>query len=252
MKINYLYSGSDGNCTYIQTDKVNLFIDAGISYKRVISALSVQDVKANIILITHEHADHILSLGVLGRKTHATIFIPEKCYEKIKNKLKGCKIIFIKGGHSFKYKDLLIKVFSTRHDSLESVGYSLTDLKTNKVYTHITDTGVLTYMILKFASIADGLFIESDYDTYLLDTYKEYDDYLKMRINSNTGHLSNQQIISFLKNEKYIFKWVVLGHLSKKTNSKETIKNLINTKLNKEIAKKVFIFNNELINKEIL
>ena len=44
-------------------------------------------------------------------------------------------------------------------------------------------------------------YLRVSYDMYLLQTYEEYDDVLKMRISSIIGHLSNQQVVAYFATE---------------------------------------------------
>lgn len=241
MDIRFLYSSSSGNSTIIHDDQTTIIIDAGTSYKKLVEA-NDGEIKIDAIFITHEHSDHIAGLGVLGRKTKAVIFIPERSYGKIKHTLKGCKINFIKGGDTYKVGSLNISAFSTRHDSLESVGYTVQNEKSK--YGHVTDTGVMTAMVTDAIKDCNALFIETDYDYYALDDYEDYDDALKARIQSGTGHLSNQQVVKYLIKEANFdgLKWVMLGHLSPRTNSPDILNKLLNKYVPAEKLSKISIF----------
>ena len=247
MTIKYLYSGSSGNITLVSTDTTNIIIDCGVSYTKYKKAINDADIDIDAILITHEHWDHVSGLGPIARKTKSVIFIPEKSYEKIKKNLKNCKINFITGGEHFTIGDITVTAFSTRHDSAESVGYTLHH--NNIKYSHITDTGVITSLIKDAIIDSNGLFIESDYDMYELELYPEYDDLLKMRISSNYGHLSNQQVIKHLLHDVDLHEinWVTLGHLSKKTNSEEILQKLLNTYIPKQYLTKINIYDDNPI-----
>ena len=61
-----LYSGSSGNCLFVQYGATRLLIDAGKSGKMIDEALDMIGVDGNTIdaiLITHEHIDHISGAG---------------------------------------------------------------------------------------------------------------------------------------------------------------------------------------------
>ena len=60
-----LYSGSSGNSLFVETQNTKLLIDAGVSCKKIETALSNIDVDPNSIdgiLVTHEHTDHVQGL----------------------------------------------------------------------------------------------------------------------------------------------------------------------------------------------
>ena len=64
-------SGSSGNCTYAGTGRTAVLVDAGISGKRIeqgLNGIGYTGTDLDGILITHEHSDHIASIGVLARK----------------------------------------------------------------------------------------------------------------------------------------------------------------------------------------
>ena len=77
MKFCSLYSGSTGNSLFVQGDETKILVDSGMSAKKIISALeSIEvDIKdINAILVTHEHIDHIRSIGTLAKKYNIPIY----------------------------------------------------------------------------------------------------------------------------------------------------------------------------------
>ena len=71
MELCSIASGSSGNCIYAGTEGCHLLVDAGISGKRIEAGLNEIGLKTKEmdgILITHEHSDHIKSLGVVARR----------------------------------------------------------------------------------------------------------------------------------------------------------------------------------------
>ena len=72
-----LYSGSSGNSLYVESNKTKLLVDCGESAKKIINSLSDIDVdieKIDGILVTHEHIDHVKSLGTLSKKYDIPIY----------------------------------------------------------------------------------------------------------------------------------------------------------------------------------
>ena len=71
MRVCTIASGSSGNCIYVGSDNTHILIDAGISGKKIEKGLNDIGLKGEDIaalLITHEHSDHIKSLGVISRR----------------------------------------------------------------------------------------------------------------------------------------------------------------------------------------
>ena len=77
MDLLSIASGSSGNCYYVGSEETHLLVDAGVSGKKIESALNEIDRKPsdlNGILVTHEHIDHVKGLGVMARKHGIPIY----------------------------------------------------------------------------------------------------------------------------------------------------------------------------------
>ena len=77
LKFCSLYSGSSGNCLFIDSNNTKLLVDCGTSGKKVTEALasidsSIEEIDA--ILVTHEHSDHIQSLGLISSKYNIPVY----------------------------------------------------------------------------------------------------------------------------------------------------------------------------------
>ena len=94
-----LYSGSTGNCLFVQSKKSKILIDVGVSAKKIVDALTSINInieEIDAILISHEHIDHTKSLHTIANKYNIPVFanmetwnsLPESC-NKIKNDLKN-------------------------------------------------------------------------------------------------------------------------------------------------------------------
>ena len=113
-----LYSGSSGNSLLVSTENTNILIDAGVSSKKIETALNNLDVdpyKLNGILITHEHSDHIQGLGTFAKKFDLPVYVNQKTLDampKQKEKIAEKNINIIKIEEKFEINDLKIKPFS--------------------------------------------------------------------------------------------------------------------------------------------
>lgn len=78
-----LYSGSSGNCVYLDSGKTKVLIDLGVSCRAAVTALSSLDVDPkdlSAILITHEHSDHIKGLAVFLKNILSRFLPPVRCW----------------------------------------------------------------------------------------------------------------------------------------------------------------------------
>ena len=220
-----LYSGSSGNSLLVKTENTKILIDAGVSSKKIETALNNINIEPNSldgILITHEHSDHVQGLGTFAKKYDLPVFVNQKTLDampKQKEKIAEKNIKLIKIEEKFEINDLKIKPFAIPHDAANPCGFNI--FKDNKKISIATDIGHMTNGIIK--NLEDSIFIllESNYDPDVL-MYSKYPYQLKSRIAGPTGHLSNEiagKTISYLM--KSGLQEAVLGHLSKESNFPE-------------------------------
>lgn len=217
-------SGSSGNCIYIGTREVHLLIDAGISGKRIkagLDYLQVDPSQLDGILITHEHSDHISGLGVMARKYHIPIYLTQKTWNTLKH-FKTIGIIdesllrFIQPDSSFIIKDCEITPFKTFHDAVDSVCYTF--CSNERKVGFVTDTGIYDEYMIDHLRGSHILYIESNHDVNMLQV-GSYPYYLKQRILSDLGHLSNELSSNLLREViDDQLQYIVLAHLSKENN----------------------------------
>lgn len=69
MKITYLGHASLG----IETGKFNLIVDPFISANELAKHIDIHELKADYILLTHAHQDHILDVELIAKRTGAKI-----------------------------------------------------------------------------------------------------------------------------------------------------------------------------------
>ncbi len=196
-KLISLASGSNGNCYYLGTSEYGILIDAGIGMRTIKKYLREYGVAIETIiavLVTHDHADHIKSLGGLGNKMSIPVYATETVHYGIERNyciqesLVGSRRI-IEKGETFTIKDFQITAFDVPHDTIENVGYQIK--LGDETIVLATDVGRITDTLTHYASTANHLIIESNYDEEMLQNGR-YPYVLKKRITSGMGHLSNR------------------------------------------------------------
>lgn len=226
LKCCSLYSGSSGNSFFIQSENTNILIDAGVSCKKIETALkngfdlSLADIDA--IFVTHEHVDHTKSLNLISSKYNLPVFASRGTWNALTEKTtkisdNNKKIFDI--DKSFEFKDLRIFPFSTPHDAAEPCGFNI--YKDNSKISIATDLGFIDDKLFNNLKESSFLMLESNYEPNIL-RLSSYPYRLKQRISSKNGHLSNNdasETISKLVN--FGLKDVLLIHLSKENNVPE-------------------------------
>ena len=226
-KICCLYSGSRGNCTFVEAGGARILIDAGKSAKALCSALkeiSIDIDSIDAIFITHEHRDHISALRTLTHKHAIPIYIllssAESFYGMRDEKLCNCLCLQFENSFEVKVKNLTVKAFPTSHDSRAAVGYRLSFCDDGDEYSigYATDTGYVTDAMRENFKNCFAAVIESNHDVDMLRE-GSYPAELKQRIKSKKGHLSNADCAEFAA-ELYSSgtRHIMLAHLSEENN----------------------------------
>ncbi|NBH26303.1 MBL fold metallo-hydrolase [Lachnospiraceae bacterium] len=227
MRICSIASGSSGNCIYVGSDATHLLVDVGISGKRTEAGLKELDLSMRDIdgvFITHEHADHVAGLGVLGRKYNMPIYATKGTIEAIKRNSSLGEIpeelfMLVSADEKIIIKDLVCNPMKISHDAAEPVAYRISHGK--KKVGIITDLGTYDDYTVESLKGMDALLLEANHDVNMLQV-GPYPYHLKKRILGERGHLSNEmagQLLCSLLHEK--LQAVILGHLSKENNLPE-------------------------------
>ena len=125
--------------------------------------------------------------------------------------------------------DFTIEAFEVPHDGTDNVGYRIR--AGEKTFCFVTDLGEITPTAADYIRTANYLVIEANYDEEMLQM-GPYPAYLKARIASATGHLSNAVTASFLaENFTEKLKYIWLCHLSKDNNHPELAYKTVELKL---------------------
>ena len=218
MEVYSLGSGSKGNCMVVTNGRNSLMIDAGISPRTLMTKLSqigLQPHELDAVLVTHEHSDHIRSIGeisaVVPVYSHAetldaigkTVAIPYRRTVEIDEK--GCN-----------FGSFDVFPFRVSHDAVYPLGFIIKDEFDSLCY--ITDTGFISKGMMKMAAGCKKAVVESNHDKDLL-LRGVYPEYLKRRILSDNGHLCNEESALFCGDlVKGGTEKIMLAHLSENNN----------------------------------
>ena len=119
----------------------------------------------------------------------------------------------------FSVGTLDITPFSVSHDAVHPYGYSIRDWESK--FTYLTDTGFVSKGAMSILKGSDVVMLESNHDKELLLRGK-YPEYLKRRILSEKGHLSNAETaLTALDLAKNGTKKIMLAHISEQNNLPE-------------------------------
>ncbi|HSM46535.1 MAG TPA: MBL fold metallo-hydrolase [Draconibacterium sp.] len=234
LEICAIASGSNGNCYYVGNEKDAVLIDAGISAKQIVQRLkdrNLEPAKIKAIFITHEHSDHMSGARVFGKRMYVPVYItPRTYYGAYKNQRPDVPKFF-NPGEKIEVGELTVHSFLKNHDASEPCSFRVQC--NGKSIGVFTDIGEPCENVTQHLQMCDGIFLESNYDEKML-WEGSYPWFLKQRVASGVGHLSNKQAFDLLQNHAgENLKCVFLSHLSKENNTPEVAlqtMNLLNSR----------------------
>ena len=220
-----LFSGSKGNCVAVGGADSFILIDAGVSARRITEALRDRGLdisRLTGIFVTHEHSDHISGVRVLASKNHLPVFANRETLRELE---KGGHLAGTGGGveiddKGIEHFGMHITPFRTSHDTVNSCGYVVRTADGRSAAV-ATDTGCVTDSMHSAVAGCNLVYIESNHDVGML-VNGSYDPWLKQRVMSAHGHLSNDacavemQYLVSTGSTRF-----VLGHLSQENNTPE-------------------------------
>jgi len=226
IRIYTLFSGSSGNCHYIKLGEKEILIDAGKNAKAITEALSsigADLLRISDVYITHDHSDHVSALRVLQKKNPSIrVHLHPLCVDAVK--CGGADLStaeLVEGGCQYCDGDVRIVPFDVPHDAAACIGYRIEYRSGKRTFSVgiATDIGHLTLDITNGLCGCDAVIVESNHDVAML-IEGPYPEYLKHRILSHVGHLSNEscaKLCTYLAEQGT--KRFMLAHLSKENNT---------------------------------
>ncbi len=230
MEISVIASGSNGNCCLIEDKGNSVLIDAGKSVKEIeyrMSRLGKSLENVDGVVLTHSHTDHSLSVGAISRRYNLPVYLTKETYEMSKQRIGNVKLKNFSLNIGFKIKNINIKPISTSHD-VPSCGLLIGK------FGLFTDTGIVTSQMRSSMKKLKGVLLESNHDIDMLMN-GSYPAFLKQRVFSDNGHLSNIHASSFVQEKGNGLNWVLLAHLSANNNTPEVAKKTFEKIVKKKI-----------------
>ncbi|MFC1707570.1 MBL fold metallo-hydrolase [Planctomycetota bacterium] len=217
-----LQSGSNGNCLYVETDGTRLLFDAGISgieAERRLAGHGRMIVDVDAVILSHEHGDHCRAAGVYSRKYGLPVYVTPTTLQAINSKAaipNSGRVRHFSAGDVLRFGSVRVETLSTAHDAVDGVAFVVADGR--RRLGILTDLGHPFDELSDIVESLDAMFLESNYDPDMLRS-GPYPWWLKTRIMSDGGHLSNEEAAQLVAQSGKRFCWVCLAHLSEKNNA---------------------------------
>jgi len=238
LTIDFLGSGSGGNATLVRWDETALLLDCGfgprvLRDRLALVGLGLDDVDA--LLLTHEHGDHVAGLSALARQEELTIHLTPATARGIGREAVSrwsAARDLVKPGRPFHVGPVEVVPFTTVHDARGPVGYVLR-MPDGRRLGFATDMGHVNAEALDALRGCDLLAIEANHDPDML-RWGPYPGFLKRRIRSDRGHLSNAEAASLLaRTASDRLEQVFVMHISRTNNQAGLARQALESRLSR-------------------
>lgn len=231
-------SGSSGNCYFLATPTDALLIDIGVGLRGL--KKSCRDYGCSLsqihhVLVTHDHADHIKSVGSFSHDYVVPVYATPEVHEGINRnycvtqKVAPSLACMLQKGRTEQIGEFTVTPFGVPHDSTDNVGYFIE--AEGVAFCVITDAGYVTDEMKTYISRANYLVIEANHDIEMVQN-GPYPKFLKDRILSQTGHLNNHDSgVAIAENMSEQLRFVWLCHLSEENNHPELARKTVESVL---------------------
>ncbi len=185
----------------------------------MLAGIGVNPSNLNGVIITHEHSDHVIGLRQLLKKSAIPVYLSTGTRESLGDLL-SCGIIReFECGHEFAIGSLGVHPVPVLHDAADPCGFRIESA--GAVLGVVTDLGFATTLVREHLKGCNALLLESNHDEIRL-MKGTYPWYLKQRILSRNGHLSNMHSARLIQETAGpCLRHVVLMHLSQENNTPE-------------------------------
>src|SRR5438552_3399021 len=240
VSVSVLASGSRGNTTLVESSCACILVDAGISCRETFKRLKSvgrNPREISVIVITHEHSDHVYGLATLAKKLDVPVFMTGATHQAWARSLRDeagelpklARLEIFSAGRSFQIADVTVSAFTIPHDAADPVGFTFRAEGTKIAVA--TDLGYIPASICDHLRKCDVLVVESNHDLEMLRV-GPYPWSVKQRVMSRVGHLSNESLAQFFaKDYDGGASYIVLAHLSEQNNHPEIARRAAETAL---------------------
>ena len=221
VQVTVLGSGSGGNATLLTYRDTQVLIDVGLSYREVarrLTEVGVDPAGVSAILLTHAHGDHTRGARLFSRR-HA---VPVYSTAAVRAEWTASDLTEwreLMPSRPLDLGGLCFRSFPIPHDASETVAFRIETPE--GAIGFATDIGVVTGQLIELFTDCRVLVIESNHAVELLRV-SPYDASTRSRIASAQGHLSNESLAAFIRDDLGAsVRCLVLVHLSRVNNVPE-------------------------------
>jgi len=221
--LRVLASGSSGNALLVRIGPARLLVDAGLPLPLLAARLAAAGAapgELDAVLVSHEHADHARGLPEFAaRHPGVPILASPGTARALARELSVAAQPRLEQGTAVLVAGAAVVPFAVPHDAAQPVGLRIE--RGDFALAVATDLGEATPVVVRAFRGCRAIIVEANHDLDLL-ARGPYPPFLKRRVASRRGHLSNDQAAALLA--RIAGPWlqhVTLAHASAANNSPE-------------------------------
>lgn len=219
MRIVALASGSSGNAILVDDGETRILVDCGIGPRTIKQRLEIAGVRPDqisAVVVTHEHIDHTKGIAAALARWPWMVIGSAGTIRGLPAEVRStAKIV----RERIRIGGLDLELIPVAHDANEPTAYAITSRATGIRAGVAHDLGAPSDRLVRAFHGAQLLCIEANHDAEMLRN-GPYPAFLKERVSSGTGHLSNDQSAAFIDAvATAALQAVLLLHLSEVNNT---------------------------------
>jgi phosphoribosyl 1,2-cyclic phosphodiesterase len=218
VKVTVLASGSSGNVSVFESGGECVLVDAGLAPRTLVQRLREAGVRSRpvALVVTHAHRDHLGHAEAVGRSLGVPVYLTESTARMAR--LQGASGVRLYAPRvAFGVGGFTVTPTPLPHD-VAQVALCISDGA--RAAAIATDLGEVPAALPDAIARCEVLLIESNHDPDML-RHGPYPKYIKKRVASARGHLSNLQTHALLRALAPATHSVALMHLSRTNNAPE-------------------------------
>ena len=243
MKVCVLVSGSAANALVLESAQgERLLVDCGLGPRALAGKLRNVGIAPESICgvaITHEHSDHIYGLKQACDRWRWPVLTSAGTHAKLGAMGVGgssggrARRIVLTHAQTTAHESFDVTGVRISHDAAEPMAFVVTCRASGARVAVATDIGEISTTVLTAFEKVDALVLESNHDLDMLGS-GPYPTFLKQRIASRNGHLSNRDCAGALAALSHKgLTHIVLAHLSDVNNTPDVARQSASVALRK-------------------